>query len=1111
MATYNNNGTIILDGSTPAQINTETGTTLPTQFTQVGTSPNGGSTEGSRVYFDTDNTLILNGGTEIRGADATFVSGINNADSINGNINLDNSTLQLSFGGSGQQWTQASGAVRCTNGVFRITQNTANADMVIQVKDGMSFLGTNSILTFQNQSTNAAGLPNSTPGIHFDASGEYGDITLVNPTTGNTETVRTNIDGAAIGVWINLPKFLNSIGVDYTAVAKRTTGVVNSSYVLRINGNTDASSNGMWIIGNDFTGCGIGGSNDSVTGSGNNLNTGIYFNPENHFNQPVMIADNRLNTVDNSLAITRRNTSTNIIARLAQSVRPQLEIGGVFVADQKIRVIGQLSGTDRRLLACSTAYSDNANFNFSNFQSLTNSFAVNPQGYWHINSNDTINQSTPTTTAVTKDTYDDLSQANSLYWLSYTHKPADNNYFGNFDVETNVDNRIDLDATSANFGLPTATQDKAAVVDAHVQDINLADITTTYSATDLNQAYAQSKGLLFNNHLKQDNYCTADGSTLTYNTGINTLTIENGLASTNVHTAGTDLVTAPTTIGIRTGATLSAGTGESAIDTVNFSGQVNTTNVNCSGLDLTATGFSLTNSVFDNSELTAAGGLSQNFGYESIGTDAATTAGFGRISFGNGNLILNTTAAGNNDLTGYLENLEAGDSITANGAERIVQTKTRVGNVWTINPTVLWASGDRTVNGQNFNVRFHESRIDFNGSNTGDNLVLNTFGIENWSAADGAHVDNLTINGDATIRLTNVAASTTYTATQLFGDDTINGTGDIYLTSTVATTVQTNDPRIIGSVSVTVQALPITYTKEVTIPTPENGWYSITRLTNGVETSVLTQPTSFTKDATIVDANLTMSNMGSGSFTTNDAIKLYVKYNSSFITNNVVYYRETAEVIPFTEDNDPEMFNVAGSQVANVLIVDQDDIDSDITLAQVASDENGDTSVPANNTETLITITRTGSMSAFPLNVQYPHTLQLSAMVANGEFYFRSWFNNRATTEAPIITYQQGFQTQTDDTRITFSSGNTNTDGFRIQHTLFNMLDPTEAGTFALARSGAPEITVQPSTLALVNPATLAIAVDQSDTNRRIRWVTEGGNRTSHFKPNPNGTLEDFE
>lgn len=275
------------------------------------------------------------------------------------------------------------------------------------------------------------------------------------------------------------------------------------------------------------------------------------------------------------------------------------------------------------------------------------------------------------------------------------------------------------------------------------------------------------------------------------------------------------------------------------------------------------------------------------------------------------------------------------------------------------------------------------------------------------------------------------------------------------------------------------------FTNTITIPTPEAGFYAVRSTINDVN-SETTAPVAFTKGQ---DLSISLSGTTYITNTTRtDKVDVYVKYNSNFATGSVQYYTERTESFDFENSNSARTFSSAAAEVSGALTDQQANLPSTVTYPTTgtnpftqASDNNGVTTVAANNTELLVSINYTGGAT-----LPFGQSMQLAARIANEQLYFQSWYNNAIRTtnpiSTPIITYSQGYVSAIDNTRITFASGNTvtNSDGtFRTPHTLTNW-QSNGTDTFSLNRTGAFEVAFVTAGLALVNPADISTAISGS-------------------------------
>ena len=256
-----------------------------------------------------------------------------------------------------------------------------------------------------------------------------------------------------------------------------------------------------------------------------------------------------------------------------------------------------------------------------------------------------------------------------------------------------------------------------------------------------------------------------------------------------------------------------------------------------------------------------------------------------------------------------------------------------------------------------------------------------------------------------------------------------------------------------------------------TIPTPSSGRYAVTRIIGGVE-SVAVAPTDFAAGA-VISGTITDDVTDPFTFSTNDSIMIYVKYDSVFTAGAIQYYLENSQRFNFSATQGAShTFGVGAAAVADFAISEQADVPSNVSFTASADGNN-----------TLVEITNSSNAS---LTLTFNTSLQLIANIANSTAYFDAWFANRGTTTLPIVSYGQGYVANIDAGRITFQSGNL--DGtFRLQHTTGNWSNAGADGTiFANSRTGAPEVVSVIAGLALVNPTDLRNALDTSTTAAKV-------------------------
>ena len=201
-------------------------------------------------------------------------------------------------------------------------------------------------------------------------------------------------------------------------------------------------------------------------------------------------------------------------------------------------------------------------------------------------------------------------------------------------------------------------------------------------------------------------------------------------------------------------------------------------------------------------------------------------------------------------------------------------------------------------------------------------------------------------------------------------------------------------------------------------------------------------------------------------------LDVFIKYNSD-ITNRVVYQEQQ---VSFTTDADGGVETVRlPTPVANALV----------GAMSTTAPANYSVATSVDVTSILLPVI-TNTSGNTPLMISLPADGQYIAVdLANTQDYFQTYVDNVGTTTNPIIEFRAGQTINWDNTRVTFASGNED-GGNRIQHSIFNWTS-TGAGTFALSRSGAPE--VFPNISGTVGLDTVVQAVDGSATATRVTAI----------------------
>ena len=161
-----------------------------------------------------------------------------------------------------------------------------------------------------------------------------------------------------------------------------------------------------------------------------------------------------------------------------------------------------------------------------------------------------------------------------------------------------------------------------------------------------------------------------------------------------------------------------------------------------------------------------------------------------------------------------------------------------------------------------------------------------------------------------------------------------------------------------------------------------------------------------------------------------------------------------------------------------------------------------------------VIITITNSTGNDPLSLDPNATLGVVISVTNTTAYWNAWYANRTTSALPIFEYQQGFSMTADARFVTFESGDTAAGGGFVQHTLSNISRNAASGPapgtnspLAEAGTGIAEVLFERSTLAIVDPAVIAAAVDASNTASSVEDIVnyEGYRSQNPLLNGPNG------
>ena len=305
--------------------------------------------------------------------------------------------------------------------------------------------------------------------------------------------------------------------------------------------------------------------------------------------------------------------------------------------------------------------------------------------------------------------------------------------------------------------------------------------------------------------------------------------------------------------------------------------------------------------------------------------------------------------------------------------------------------------------------------------------------------------------------MNNDVGRTTISSAEIFGDNEPPGTGTITLNSNVQVTVQvqdTNNTRFAAGTNVTIEAAPMApVTNTISIDTTQSGYYAITQTLDGTTTQVR-GATRFGPSNPFTSPSFT-----SPTFDSADTIQVYVKYDSNINTNT--FYQEQVLTFAFNPDMDTVHQVPISIPVAEALVGDATLYPATLGLSAAYNDM-----LAPNN----VLVTIFNSSTDDPYNLIQTQGLSLAATIANEAAYFQAWYTDRGTTTTPIATFGQSDTVTWDNTRITFAS-NDLSGGFRVQHVINNWAS-TGAGTFALSRTGAGEISPQIS-----GPAALGTVV----------------------------------
>ncbi|MCY4584076.1 MAG: hypothetical protein OXE50_14965, partial [Chloroflexi bacterium] len=272
----------------------------------------------------------------------------------------------------------------------------------------------------------------------------------------------------------------------------------------------------------------------------------------------------------------------------------------------------------------------------------------------------------------------------------------------------------------------------------------------------------------------------------------------------------------------------------------------------------------------------------------------------------------------------------------------------------------------------------------------------------------------------------------------------------------------------------------------IVVPTPAAGRYAIRQTVGDVNTEIV-PPADFSAGDTITHTinDTVFTNPA-------DTVQVYVKYDSTIGVGGTVY-SESEQVFIFNSDGSD--INYIPQIVAPVLV----DTATPLVGHNIAARADGD--------NVIVSIANTLNNNRLELDAN--ETLGALISAANTNAYWDAWYANRVMSATPLFDYVQGFRTSVDARFVTLASGNRiGADGF-VQHQIANTVrNAASVGdTLIEAGTGIPELTVQLSDLAIVDPGLIASAVDASNTASSVEDIVnyEGYRSQNPLLNGPNG------
>ena len=400
--------------------------------------------------------------------------------------------------------------------------------------------------------------------------------------------------------------------------------------------------------------------------------------------------------------------------------------------------------------------------------------------------------------------------------------------------------------------------------------------------------------------------------------------------------------------------------------------------------------------------------------------------------------------------------------------------------------------------------------VDLQQTNIGVNFVNTLMFVDennnsqniNWSAVDGqgrtfagaitiiggTHqyfpedwTNGLTLGGAITINRATQSATLDWTNVNIPDGATVNFTGTTALS--IAGLTAAEQGRVSGD-NINFPVVPVT--NRIVIPTPAAGRYAIRQTVGDVNTEIV-PPADFSAGDTITHTinDTVFTNPA-------DTVQVYVKYDSTIGVGGTVY-SESEQVFIFNSDGSD--INYIPQIVAPVLV----DTATPLVGHNIAARADG------NNV--IVSIANTLNNNRLELDAN--ETLGALISAANTNAYWDAWYANRVMSATPLFDYVQGFRTSVDARFVTLASGNRiGADGF-VQHQIANTVrNAASVGdTLIEAGTGIPELTVQLSDLAIVDPGLIASAVDASNTASSVEDIVnyEGYRSQNPLLNGPNG------